>query len=161
MAYYQSQGVETFPIIRRNDEINRKARLITEENIVSVSNHISGNQSYILEGLNVSQNGLQITSGVCIINGYYFKIENTITINKNEQTETDNYLYFQIRLSSTNQTSTTMQFKELIPFETTSISDYLDYENEFIGLNIKFSSNIIENTEEIFNLLIAKKNNGT
>ena len=95
MAYYESGKVNVFPTVRRNDEIDRNARLNTERNIVGLSNIVSGGQSYILSGLNIDTNGRILSSGMCVINGYYFKIESAIKLNPN-----GNYLYFKIKVKS-------------------------------------------------------------
>lgn len=99
MTYIQSNNISVFPTVRRNDEIDRKARLNTEENIVNLSERFTSGQSYILSGLNIGENGTTLSSGVCVIKGYYFKIENQITLNPDNN---DTYLYFHIKLAETS-----------------------------------------------------------
>lgn len=161
MELYDSENVKVFPTIRRNDKIDRNARLNTEENIVGLSNNISGGQSYILEGLTIENN--KLSAGTCIINGYYFKIENTIPLQNigNPQDNNNNYLYFQIRVKEING------FKELVDFESGERNKLLDFENSFTGLNIEYTNNLLDNKEYkngntqdiIYNLLIAEKVN--
>ena len=157
MTNYNSGSIKVFPTIRRNDIEDRKSRLITEENIIKISNNLSGGQSYILNGLTINKEGTQISSGACIINGYYFKIENNINL---EPTQQDNFLYFQIK------TQMETNFTELISF-ISNTNKKLDYENNFTGLNITFNNDLLNESEiinlenktpeTIYNLLIAKK----
>lgn len=154
MAYYESDKVKVFPTVRRNDEIDRKARLNTEENIVSLSNRISGNQSYIFSGLNISEDGKTLSSGICVIKGYYFKIENAIRFTSDIIGDS-NYLYFKIKLEERTQENK-ITFTELA--RTIGTEEKLDDES-FFGLEIVFSQNIIDETSEDFVLLVAKKVN--
>lgn len=156
MAYYESDKVKVFPTVRRNDKIDRKARLNTEENIVSLSNRISGNQSYIFSGLNISEDGKTLSSGICVIKGYYFKIENAIRFTSDIIGDSSNYLYFKIKLKERTQENQdqTITFTELA--RTIGTEEKLD-DGNFFGLEIVFSQNIIDETSEDFVLLVAEK----
>ena len=162
MVYYNSDDVQVFPTVRRNDSINRKDRLNTEENIVGLSNIISSGQSYILNGFNFD--GSVLSSGVCVIKGYYFKIENNIQVE--DIADDDKFLYLKIKIKEntykpdpTNDANK-INFKELSPIN--SNTNILDDSAKFLGLEIETTKteqedSIEEDSIEKVYLLVAKK----
>lgn len=83
-----SSKIKIYPSSRRNDIFDRNARLNSEQNLVSVINRLTGVDSFVIDGLNVSTSTastITLSSGSCNIYGYYFKLgdeeTNAFTLN--------------------------------------------------------------------------------
>ena len=82
----KSNKIKVFPTTKRSDEADRNARLMSEQNLISIVNRLTGLKSFIIHMPSISSetNSITIpTDSEFNIGGYYFKfIDNqTITIN--------------------------------------------------------------------------------
>ena len=76
MAYFQSSQIKVFPSTKRNDIYDRSARLPTEYNLTNIINRLTSRDSFIIDGLSISNNILQ--SGSFNIHGYLTASENQL-----------------------------------------------------------------------------------
>ena len=84
----ESSKIKVFPTTKRSDEADRNARLMSEQNLISIVNRLTGLKSFIIHMPSISSgnNSITIPTGSEFnIGGYYFKfIDNqTIAIDSN------------------------------------------------------------------------------
>lgn len=73
---FNSNELKIFPTSKRNDAIDRNARLTSEQNLVSMINRLTDQKSFVIDGLNIEKNSngtFTLSDGSCNIYGYYFK----------------------------------------------------------------------------------------
>ena len=99
--YYHSNNIKVFPSNRRSDIFDRQARLTTEQNLINIVNRLTGNKSFVIEGLEVQDNKINI--GKCNINGYYFELNSQININNLTDLNNAEEIGFQIILETSNK----------------------------------------------------------
>lgn len=99
LPYFSSSEIKVFPTSRRSDEYDRNARINTEQNLISIVNRLTGQDSFVISGLTVNSSGTYITQGMCNIHGYLFTIENTITLPDTGSSATGDILYLRIGLT--------------------------------------------------------------
>ncbi len=136
-----SNQITVYPTTKRNDTIDRKARLYVEENIISSINSVADKESFIVSGLDLTNNSKGIKNGICIIAGYKFNftfdISGSQTIYSLCGSDNDvftsgstNYLYFSISLKPT--TISISQNDSFVNYEL----DGQDTSTEYTGLKI-------------------------
>lgn len=94
--FLDSSNVTVYPASNRGDAHDRYAKLNIEHNLINIINRLTGVDSFIVEGLNVS--GTSVTEGVCNIHGYLFKI-GSYTL---PSVENNKFLCLKIRVDKTN-----------------------------------------------------------
>lgn len=148
--YINSNNIKVFPSSRRSDDIDRNARLTTEQNLTSLISRLSGIKSYIINGLQISvvNDKIAINPGSCSINGYYFNIKQIAQTNISA--DEVNQIYFKIELSTTT-ISTLYSFDELIGID--------DSTDKYTGLEIVTSKPDTIPANQFY-LLIGKKQSG-
>ena len=70
MAYMESGNVKVFPSANRTADYQRDARHMSEDNITSITNKVTDNDSYV-----ISQN-MYSSPFELVLGGYYFKLTN-------------------------------------------------------------------------------------
>lgn len=80
--YIQSDYIKMYPTPRRDSNIDPHAKLLTEYNIINIVNRLTNIDSFVIDGLNVSDDGttVNLSAGSCNIHGYYFNLNDTLTI---------------------------------------------------------------------------------
>lgn len=134
-----SENIKVFPSTNRNNDTD--SIYLTEENIISLVNRFTGGNSFVIDGLQLSEDGTTLSAGSCCINGYYFKILNDVTI-----TETTGTVFY-AQISTTTET-----FTEL---------DGIDNNSEYTGLNFNFSTEAPTNNTTTYNLILATRTKNT
>lgn len=146
MANIRSEDIKVFPSVTRNDEKDRNARLNSEANIISLTNRLTGSQSYIINGLDLSEDGSEISAGRCCIYGYYFDINSPIT----NLSPSDNVCY--LHMSFTRTQSGNVKFLQLNG----------DNSNIYMGLEVLFGDTLPTDAPTDaptdYYLLVATKN---
>ena len=85
----ESNKIKVFPTTKRSDEADRNARLMSEQNLISIVNRLTGLKSFIIHIPSISSvtnSSITIpTNSEFNIGGYYFKFidDKTITIDGN------------------------------------------------------------------------------
>lgn len=136
-----SNKITVYPTTKRDDTIDRKARLYVEENIISNITSIVDKESFIVSGLDLTNNKLSINNGKCIIAGYKFDLTFDNSGNQtiyslcgnNDNVFTSgaiNYLYFSISLKP--NTISISQNSSFINYEL----EGEDIEGDYTGLKI-------------------------
>lgn len=166
--FIPSNQVNIFPTAIRNNEIDFKSKLNTEDNIVGFNNRLAW-QSYIINGLDIEENdgNYNITEGECVINGYYFKLSfEDFTIDNEPEPV---YIYFEITIEDIETPyllGNTFNTKELVcktekdGEKYTTLDTTIDNSNVFKGLEIKTTSNKNDFSDDRNCLLIAQKMGG-
>ena len=79
----KSNKIKVFPTTKRSDEADRNARLMSEQNLISIVNRLTGLKSFIIHMPSISSgtNSITIpTDSEFNIGGYYFKFIDNQTI---------------------------------------------------------------------------------
>ena len=146
----ESSKIKVFPTTKRSDEADRNARLMSEQNLISIVNRLTGLKSFIIHMPSISSetNSITIpTDSEFNIGGYYFKFigDKKITIDSNT-TE----IGLQIN------TVTTGNFTEL------QGNDSNGKDGNYSGLTITTSTTSTENKQvsETYLPIIRKNSNG-
>ena len=142
----ESNKIKVFPTTKRSDEADRNARLMSEQNLISIVNRLTGLKSFIIHMPSISSgtNSITIpTDSEFNIGGYYFKfIDNkTITIDGNTK-----------EIGLQISTVTTNNFTEL------QGNDSNGKDGNYSGLQIT-TSNTIGDVSKTY-LPIIRKTNG-
>lgn len=132
MANIPSENIKVFPSVTRNDEKDRNARLNSEANIISLTNRLTGSQSYIINGLDLSEDGNEISAGRCCIYGYYFDINSPISVHPSNK-----YCYLHLQVTKKNTTDNI----EFLQLNGDNSSNY------YTSLTIDFETNEKTNNE--------------
>lgn len=141
-----SNKITVYPTTKRDDTVDRKARLYVEENIISNITSIADKESFIVSGLDLTSNKLNINNGKCIIAGYKFDFTfdnsgsqtiyslcgNSDSVFTSGNT---NYLYFSISLKPT-----TISISESNSFVNYELEGE-DTSDMYTGLKIIIKSN--------------------
>lgn len=73
----QSNAIKVFPTTKRSDEVDRNARLMSEQNLISIVNRLTGLKSFIINippEITINASSITIpTNSEFNIGGYYFK----------------------------------------------------------------------------------------
>lgn len=138
----ESDNIKVFPSTNRKN--NTDSIYLTEENIISLVNRFTGGNSFVIDGMQLSEDGSALSAGSCCINGYYFKILNDVAITDKVQ-DTDKVFYAQI-------STKTGTFTEL---------DGIDDSSEYKGLKFTFSENQPEIKDNTYNLVLATRTENT
>lgn len=72
----RSNEIKVFPTTRRSDEVDRNARLMSEQNLISIVNRLTGLKSFIINmsSIDIKTNSVTIPiNSEFNIGGYYFK----------------------------------------------------------------------------------------
>ena len=139
-----SSDIKVFPSTNRNEY--QDSIYLTEENIISLVNRFTGGNSFVIDGLQLSEDGTTLSSGSCCINGYYFKILNDVAITE----ATGTVFYAQIS-TITNTITTTEKYIEL---------KGNDENNQYTGLTFYFGEGPSEDTTK-YNLVLATRTKHT
>ena len=133
-----SDNIKVFPSTNRNKKTD--SIYLTEENIISLVNRFTGGNSFVIDGMQLSEDGTTLAAGSCCINGYYFKILNDVAITDTVQ-NTARFFYAQI------STTTTEAYTQL------EGSD----DGQYTGLKFTFSENQPEIKDNTYNLILATR----
>ena len=168
MSYIESNNIKVFPTTQRDQTNYPESKLMSESNIVNLSNRLTENQSYVISGLNYD--GITLSPGECVINGYYFKINNNITLTPGN----NNFLYLKIKIDDNQLDGGDVNNEyrglsvELLPYEPFDGKDLtgtmwrldstIDTPTSEIGYLINFVSN--SNNYEFFYLTNASGASG-
>ena len=138
----ESNKIKVFPTTKRSDEADRNARLMSEQNLISIVNRLTGLKSFIIHMPSISSgnNSITIPTGSEFnIGGYYFKfIDNqTIAIDSNTK-----------EIGLQISTVTTDNFTELQGNDN-------DLNGKYSGLKIT-TSNTIKDVSETYLPIIRK-----
>ena len=109
MGYLLSADIKVYPTARRDDSLDRNARLNTEQNLTSIINRLTNIEAFVIKGLEVTDNILR--TGSCNIHGYVFNITKTQDLS-DYKAERNKVLAFQIKTKLLNDV------EELINFDT-------------------------------------------
>lgn len=156
--FINSNAIKIFPSSRRDDSIDRQARMTTEYNISNIVNRLTSRDSFVISGLEISEG--KITSGSCNIHGYFIEIKEGVSLDESivsPKSENDK-LCLAIKLESVISDATE-KFYELVEINSQSSSQgTLDLNDEFLGLQVtKMSSSNNESWKDgtIYYLPIA------
>lgn len=138
----KSDKIRVYPTSKRSDEHDRQGRINTEKNLINIINRLTGQKSFIIDGLTINNSTDKITAGQCNIGGYLIEITDDIDISGFNGSK--NTLYFKITKTTTDG------FEELVGIDDEGTGNYT-------GLEVKQDNNIII-TDTI--LPIAKYING-
>lgn len=143
MTNILSNNIKVFPSVKRSDEYDLAARLPSEYNLTNIINRLTGKDSFIITGLDVSveNNKPQINVGECNIKGYYFNITSPIMLN-DIGNNTKIYLYIEVEERDS--------FTELKGNDTGTTN------SEYSGLKISYTEPTVG-----YYLLLATKDNIT
>lgn len=138
MTNILSENIKVFPSVKRSDEYDLAARLPSEYNLTNIINRLTGKDSFIITGLDISieSNNIQINPGECNIKGYYFNITSPIILN-DIGTNTNIYLYIEV--------------EEKDSFTELKGNDTGENNSEYSGLKISYTE------PEGYYLLLATK----
>ena len=142
----KSNKIKVFPTTKRSDEADRNARLMSEQNLISIVNRLTGLKSFIIHMPSISSvtNSITIpTNSEFNIGGYYFKFIDNKTITIDSDTK---------EIGLKINTVTTDNFTEL------QGNDSSGKNGNYSGLQIT-TSNTIGDVSETY-LPIIRKTNG-
>ena len=142
-----SSDIKVFPSTNRNNKTD--SIYLTEENIISLVNRFTGGNSFVIDGLQLSEDGTTLSSGSCCINGYYFKILNDVAITDTVQ-NTVKFFYAQISTIK-QKVSESETFVELKGQDTNG------QDSSYTGLTFTFSENQPEIKDNTYNLILATR----
>ena len=143
----KSNKIKVFPTTKRSDEADRNARLMSEQNLISIVNRLTGLKSFIIHmpSIRIETNSITIpTDSEFNIGGYYFKFIDNQTITIDDSTKE---IGLQIK------TVTTGNFTEL------QGNDSNGKNGNYSGLTIT-TSNKIGDVSETYLPIIRKNSNG-
>lgn len=141
MAYFQSSQIKVFPTTKRNDIYDRNARLPTEYNLTNIINRLTSRDSFIIDGLSILSNQLQV--GSFNIHGYYFELKSPYNLSTFNPSE-NQLLCLGLALKESIVSGTT--FIEIVTGDTNQSSQVSDSDtSEYQGLIIDVMSGVSEN----------------
>lgn len=74
MANFLSKDISIYPSSKRSDLFDRNSKLNSEQNLISIVNRMTNLQSFIIDGLTITEDGFSLLQGSCNIGGYLFNI---------------------------------------------------------------------------------------
>lgn len=146
----ESKSIKLFPAKSRSDYYDRNAKMMSEQNLVSIVNRLTDRPAFVIDGLNVSENILN--AGSCNIHGYLFNTT-SIDISTIKGSSTGDYLCFKMITAKVDNKreellsidSTILKATNNAKTKTTDngidiFSDCLDVEDNFNGLVLTVQS---------------------
>ena len=154
---FNSNELKIFPTSKRNDKIDRNARLTSEQNLVSMINRLTDQKSFVIDGLNIekgSDGTFTLSDGSCNIYGYYFKF--TFTAGKKQLSfgalPDGSKLY--LHLSIDTNVINNIAFTELSGTDD-------EQSNLYTGLELITSQNTETDNADNYYLCLAEYKSGT
>lgn len=138
--YLGSSDIKIYPSAQRSDIYDRNAKLTTEQNLISLINRLTGQDSFVISGLDITSDGRTLKAGSCNIHGYLFNILNDIDISSQQLNASPNsYLYLVIRLKVNEVTYKNLTNSEVkTKYEELSAIDLNYIENGQLSNNLNF-----------------------
>ena len=134
MNFINSKSVLMYPSSKRTDVHDVDARLLTEYNLTSLINRLTGRKCFIIEGLDVS--GTTVSPGKCNIDGYLFTIKAAVTA---PSASANTYLCFKILTEKTDESSYVL-YDELVNLDdetAASLDGSTATNSKFYGLSLE------------------------